>query len=113
MNKKLDNFNLIVKLAQQEYAQNGKSVRFNVYENSVLQNGRPDENYIFARDVKGADPIAHGKVILKYGDEVYNFMYGMDVYGCDHKAHIAFLKNKKAYNLAKKLEREHTPLCEL
>ena len=113
MNKRLMNFRDICKNANKEFYKNGKSAEFESYEKLVLNNQRPDENYIFAREVKGADPIAHGKVVLEYGDEKINFLYGMDVAGCDVDAHITFLKNHQAYKLAKKLQREHTPLCEL
>ena len=113
MNKALINFTSICKHANEEFLKNGKSNLFVSYENLVLNNKRPDENYFFAREVKGADPIAHGKIVLRYGDEEINFLYGMDVPGCDVDAHLAFLKNHQAYKLAKKLQREHTPICEL
>ncbi|MGN1222120.1 MAG: hypothetical protein ACI4TT_02690 [Christensenellales bacterium] len=113
MNKALINFDYICKCANEEFLKNGKSAQFISYENRVLENQRADENYFFAREVNGADPIAHGKIVLRYGDEELNFLYGMDVKGCDVNAHTTFLKNHKAYKLAKKLQKEHTPLCEL
>ena len=113
MNKRLVDFNIICKFAHKEFKQNGKTETFDNYANTVIKNGRPDENYFFARDVAGADPIAHGKVVLDSKDGEFNYLFGLEVYGCDHKAHINLLYSIGETKLAKKLEYEHTPICEL
>ena len=113
MNRKLTNFDYLCKMADQEFRKHGKTELFDYYANLVIKNGRPEENYFFARDVNGADPIAHGKPVLESLDVEYNYLYGIDVYGCDHKAHTKVLYQLGYDKLAKKLEYEHTPICEL
>lgn len=113
MGRKLESFDTIIRMANEEYKQNGSSSFFKSLAQKVIDNQRPEENFIFANEVKGADPIAHGRVILEFGDSCYNYMYGMEIYGCDYKAHVKFLKDHNEYKLAKKLQDEHTPICEL
>lgn len=113
MNRKLPNFDILCKMADKEYRKNGKTEFFDSLAKKVIENGRPEENYFFARDVKGADPIAHGKPVIESMDVEYNYLYGLDVYGCDHDAHIEVLFKLKEFKLAQKLRYEHTPICEL
>ena len=44
-------------------------------------------NYSFARDIEGADILAHGKVIIESKDPEYNYKFAKDIEGADVQAH--------------------------
>jgi hypothetical protein len=53
----------------------------------IINSGDPELNYIFVRDVKGADVRAHGQAIINSGDPKWNYLFAEGVKGADVKAH--------------------------
>ena len=111
--KKLDEYTFLIDSATKEYKENGRSEYFNKIENKVLAKNDASLSYLFARDVKGANVIKHGKVVLNGNDAQLIYLFAIDVYGADYQAHADKLKSMKMYTMAKQVEKENTPLCEL
>ena len=57
------------------------------YEQIILNSLDAEYNFIFARDVKGADIIAHGNAVIESGDAMYNITYPAYIEGADVMAH--------------------------
>lgn len=110
---KLDFLDKAIIDANEQYSKYGESKIFKKICNKIIDTNDAELNYIFAREVRGVDAKAHGKVVLRNGNVQTNFLFGMDVVGADVEAHIAFLEEHNRHRLALKLQREHTPINEL
>ena len=64
-------------------------------ERIVLESKNPKINYLFARNVKGADIKAHEQVVLESKDAWINYLFADDIKGADIKSHEqVILENK-------------------
>ena len=57
------------------------------YENKILSLKNVVLSYFFAKNVDGADVIAHGKVIIESKDPAWNYFFASEIKGADIKAH--------------------------
>ena len=75
-----------------------------LYAQAMIETGDSYYNYLFAKNIKGADILAHGNVVIKdglkylcYVDE-YNYLFARDIPGADVLSHgKVILKGKGAY----------------
>ena len=49
----------------------GNSVVIELFEKKILKVKSPKLSYYFARDIEGADILAHGNVVINSGDEYW------------------------------------------
>ena len=63
----------------------GADVSFNAL--IIMSSKDPYYNYIFARDVKGADIKEHAKIVIDSMDPKINFLFMRDIVGCKLKDH--------------------------
>ena len=64
-------------------------------ERIVLESKDPSSNYLFARDVKGADIKAHERIVLESGNLECICCFATDVDGADIKAHEKIILESK------------------
>ena len=58
-----------------------------IYSMIVIKSKDPAWNYMFAKDVEGADKKAHEKVVLESKDPQVNYWFARFIEGTDKKAH--------------------------
>lgn len=62
-------------------------------ENKVLKIRDKKLSYKFAKEIKGADVLAHGRVIIESNDLEYNYYFARDVKGANIKEHEKVILN--------------------
>ena len=85
---------------------NKKIKKLSKIEKRVIKTEDPILNFVFARDVMGADPIPHGKIVLEKGDAEINFRFATEVPGADINAHISKLEEMGQHKLASKVKQD-------
>lgn len=71
------------------------------YEKRIIELHDPSLSYYFAKDIKGADILAHEKVVIDSKDLACNYYFAKNVNGIEVLAHENVIKNAKinfAYN---------------
>lgn len=89
-----------IKQAQDEYRENGLSDKFIKLGIEVVNTKNPEQNYRYAKEVKGADILLHGNVVAMYGNAEINYDYTY-INGADtlkHRKRIIELGDVK-YNI--------------
>ena len=69
------------------FAKNIKGADVKAHGKVVIESKDPKWNYNFARDIKGADVKAHEKVAMESKDPIHNYYFARDIKGADVKAH--------------------------
>ncbi len=80
-----------INYALNEYQKNGVSDFFKQLCQEVIDSRDPRSNYLFAKTMlrvtKEIDVLAHGRVVLEYGDAEANYDFARTIKGADCRAH--------------------------
>ncbi len=72
-----------------------KSTNIKKLANAIIARKDPKYNYMFAKDIPGADIRAHAQAIIESKDSEYNYMFAKDIPGADIKAHAQAIIESK------------------
>ena len=89
------------------------SLEFKQMCQNVINTNDAELNYIFARNVEGADVKKHGEVVLRSNDPYLNYLFATEVAGADIAKHKQVIAKFGDRNLLEKFIHETTPIDEL
>lgn len=89
------------------------SLEFKQMCQNVINTNDAELNYIFARNVEGADVKKHGEVVLRSKDPSLNYLFATEVVGADIEAHKEVIAQSGDKFFLQKLIYETTPIDEL
>ena len=89
------------------------SAEFKQICQNVIDTNNAELNYLFARNVEGADVKKHGEVVLRSKDPSLNYLFATEVVGADIEAHKDVIAQSGDKFFLQKLIYETTPIDEL